>query len=83
MDRDEIFETKEQSLPVSGDFHVHFCASRRDLLANRDCGRTSPVYPLPAIVARASKSFGDRRKLTASMDSANTSLTWTRPRNLT
>jgi hypothetical protein len=80
LDRDEIFEMSAQ---VLRGLRFHFCVSRRDLLANRNCGRTSPVYPLPAMFACAMKSFGNRRKLTVSMDSVNTSLTFARPRNLT
>ena len=44
--------------------------------------RTSPVYPLPAIAGTAI-SLGSRRKLTASMDSVKTSLTFGGPRSLT
>ena len=70
-------------------FAKHYCElllpisrSRRYLHANRDCGRTSPVYPVPAIACTAI-SLGSRRKFTASMDSANTSLTFAKPRSFT
>ena len=57
--------------------------SRRYLLAKCNCGRTSPVYPLPAMAGFSANSFGSRRRFTASIDSVKTSLTLRRPRSLT
>lgn len=83
MDLYEIFEMREEGLRGFSRFGLRFCVSRRYLHANRNCGRTSPVYPVPTMFACAMKSFGNRRKLTASMDNVNTSLTFGWPRSLT
>ena len=73
--RDWIFGFRERPERFLADWRLRFCFSRRYLHANRDCGRTSPVYPLSAMVACAARSLGSRRKFTVSMDSVNTALT--------
>ena len=68
-------EYRRSALPTS-----HYLL---DLRAKRESGRTSPVYPDPAMIGCAANSLGKRRRLTTNIDSVNTSLTLGNPRSLT
>ncbi len=83
LDRNEIFKMERKPCEVSRGLRFRVGVLRRYLHANRKCGRTFPVYPVAPMIACAMNSFGNRRKLTASMDSVNTSLTFGWPRSLT
>ena len=80
LDRNEIFKMGEEAVRGFSRFALpRWCFAPLFAHANR----TFPVYPVAPMIACAMKSFGNRRKLTASMDSVNTLLTFDWPRSLT
>ena len=83
LDRNEIFKMGEEAVRGFSRFALpRWCFA--PLFAREPQMRTHlSVYPVAPMIACAMNSFGNRRKLTASMDSVNTSLTFGWPRSLT